>query len=158
MTEPSVTCASKHTAETLRVWHGRSPEPLPVCGALPYLIVSQSVESLPVVVDLRRDIFILQNYPGHPTLAPLCKNKIGNRVLSGLKKGQKCWGFFCFSLGTPTLPPIDLGSLAQYMKPSITSLGVKMDFDLKPDSKIKIELFPIEASSQNKAGSSEAAL
>lgn len=44
------------------------------------------------------------------------------------------------SLGTPTLPPIDLGPLAQPMKPSITSLRVNMDSDLKPDSKIKIDL------------------
>lgn len=34
-------------------------------------------------------------------------------------------------LGISTLPPVDLGSLAQYMKPSITNLWVKMDSDLE---------------------------
>lgn len=36
-----------------------------------YLVVSQRVEPLPVVVDLCGDVFILQNYPSHPTLPPL---------------------------------------------------------------------------------------
>lgn len=77
----------------------------------------------------------------------------------GQKKGQKCWLFLGWHhWELPSSPPIDLGSLAQSMKSNITCLGVKMDSDLKPDSKIKIGLFPIEAAGQNKAGSSEAAL
>ncbi len=42
--------------------------------------------------------------------------------------------FFGGTSGTP-LP--DLGSLTQYMKPTITNLGVKMDPDLKLDSQIR---------------------
>ena len=34
-------------------------------------------------------------------------------------------------------PRIDLGSLAQYIKPSITNLGVQVDLELKIDNQIK---------------------
>lgn len=44
-------------------------------GARLYLIVSQSVESFPVIVDFRGDIFILQNDSGHPTLAPFFRKR-----------------------------------------------------------------------------------
>lgn len=36
-----------------------------------------------------------------------------------------------------TTGPVDLGSLAPYIKPSITNLGVKVDPDLKFDSQIR---------------------
>uniref|UniRef100_A0A3B1J046 Reverse transcriptase domain-containing protein n=1 Tax=Astyanax mexicanus TaxID=7994 RepID=A0A3B1J046_ASTMX len=39
--------------------------------------------------------------------------------------------------GTTGTQPVDLGSLAQYTKPIITNLGVKMDPDLKLDTQIK---------------------
>lgn len=42
-------------------------------GVLAYLVVSQRVESFPVVVDLSCDILILQNDSGHPTLTPFFK-------------------------------------------------------------------------------------
>lgn len=38
---------------------------------------------------------------------------------------------------TSVTPPIDLGSLAQYAKPIVTNLGVKVDIDLRFDSQIK---------------------
>lgn len=127
-----------------------------------YLVVSQGVESLPVVVDLRRDILILQNYPGHPTLAPLCKNKkkIKNRKqgVDRSKKKDRSADFFLGGTTGNSHPPSP--SRSGFLGPvyEAISLGVEMDSDLKPDSKIKIELFPIEAAGQNKAGSSEAAL
>uniref|UniRef100_A0A8C2EP51 Reverse transcriptase domain-containing protein n=1 Tax=Cyprinus carpio TaxID=7962 RepID=A0A8C2EP51_CYPCA len=39
--------------------------------------------------------------------------------------------------GTTGTPPVDLGSLAPYIKPSITNLGVKVDPELKLNSQIK---------------------
>lgn len=42
---------------------------------LVYLIVSQCVESFPVVVNLSCDIFILQNDSGHPTLTPFFRKR-----------------------------------------------------------------------------------
>lgn len=44
-------------------------------GVLAYLIVSQCVESFPVIVDLSCDIFILQNDSGHPTLTPFFEKR-----------------------------------------------------------------------------------
>lgn len=37
-----------------------------------YLVVSQSVESLPVVVYLGGDVLVLENDASHPALPPLC--------------------------------------------------------------------------------------
>ena len=37
----------------------------------------------------------------------------------------------------PLTPLLDLGSLVQHIKPTITNLGVKMDVDLKLDSQIR---------------------
>ncbi len=39
--------------------------------------------------------------------------------------------------GTSVTPLVDLGSLAQYVKPTIKNLGVKVDSELKLDSQIK---------------------
>ncbi len=39
--------------------------------------------------------------------------------------------------GTTGTPLVDLGALAQYIKPTITNLGVKIDSDLKLDSQIR---------------------
>ena len=39
--------------------------------------------------------------------------------------------------GTTGMHPVDLGSLAQYIKPSITNLGVKVNPELKFNSQIK---------------------
>ncbi len=64
--------------------------------------------------------------------------------------------------GTTGTPLVDLGALAQYIKPNITNLGVKIDSDLKLDSQIravvKSSFFPIEAAGQNKAISSKPTL
>ncbi len=68
-----------------------------------------------------------------------------------MKTRQKLW-FFGRTTGTSL---VDLGALAQYIKPTITNLGVKIDSDLKLDSQIravvKTSFFPIEAAGQNKA-------
>ncbi len=57
--------------------------------------------------------------------------------------------------GTTGTPLVDLGALSQYIKPTITNLGVKIDSNLKLDSQIravvKSSFFPIEAAGQNKA-------
>lgn len=45
------------------------------CFVFVYLIVSQCVESFPVVVNLSCDILILQNDSGHPTLTPFFKQR-----------------------------------------------------------------------------------
>lgn len=39
--------------------------------------------------------------------------------------------------GTSVTPPVDLGSLAQYTKPIVIDLEIKVEMDLKSDSQIK---------------------
>ncbi len=39
--------------------------------------------------------------------------------------------------GSTGTPLVDLGALAQYIKPTLTNLGVKIDSDLKLDSQIR---------------------
>ncbi len=56
---------------------------------LVYLIVSQCVESFPVIVDLSCDIFILQNDSGHSTLAPFFKN-MGQRFRTKSTMQEVC--------------------------------------------------------------------
>lgn len=43
------------------------------CFVSVYLIMSQCVESFPVIINLSCDVFILQNDSGHPTLTPFFK-------------------------------------------------------------------------------------
>lgn len=38
-----------------------------------YLVVSQGVETLPVIVDLRGDILVLKDDASHPALSPFCQ-------------------------------------------------------------------------------------
>jgi len=45
---------------------------------------------------------------------------------------------------------LDLGSMTQYIKPTITNLEVKVDVDFKLDGRIRA-LVPSEATRQNKA-------
>lgn len=62
--------------------------------------------------------------------------------------------------GTTAAPPVDLGYLAQYKKPTIANLGIKMDSDHKLDCQIRGALKSsfFQAAGQIKAYSSKAAL
>lgn len=44
-----------------------------------YLVMSQSVESLPVVVYLGGDVLVLQDNASHPALPPFCPPHTGGR-------------------------------------------------------------------------------
>lgn len=55
---------------------------------VPYLVVGQGVEPLPVIVDLCGDILVLQYDPGHPALPPLCPSEGEGLMVSGQLGGQ----------------------------------------------------------------------
>ncbi len=80
--------------------------------------------------------------------APLRKNDTVRQLLDCLDD-IKAWmslNFLSFNenktevmvfSGTTGTPLVDLGALSQYIKPTITNLGVKIDSDLKLDSQIR---------------------
>lgn len=52
-----------------------------LCGgkAAGYLVVSQGVESLPVIVDLSGDVLVLKDDASDPTLPPFCRTNTQRR-------------------------------------------------------------------------------
>lgn len=47
----------------------------PRCGRVVYLIMEQHVQPLPVSLDLRGDVLVLQDHALSSTLAPLCNEQ-----------------------------------------------------------------------------------
>lgn len=68
------------------------------CFVLVYLIVSQRVESFPVVVNLSCDIFILQDDSGYPTLTPFFEKRKAELMAKSTNTNCMCVSWNCVSL------------------------------------------------------------